>query len=252
MKGKIAQPAVLRSGRTGPERSVRRVLSQHLGREVRLLRRRVPAAKTPSSFWSAWAATWRPPRLRSTTCEEAGHPGRVSQHPYCFRPFPSQAIVDALKNCTAFTVIERMDDPLSTTGNHPDARNQSGLLRCGRRGQNGDRKDRPPAAQHLQPRRPGEPRRPSRRHHRHLRQHDQRRAGLFLRRHSSPVWHGDERPDLHPTGEFSMGAFGPAEFGSVTTEQGHRHDRRPGVRQRRCRRIPNTARKRRVYRPLTI
>src|SRR5207344_2201001 len=37
---------------------------------------------------------------------------------YCFRPFPSQAIVDALKNCQAFTVIERMDDPLSTTGNH--------------------------------------------------------------------------------------------------------------------------------------
>jgi pyruvate-ferredoxin/flavodoxin oxidoreductase len=37
---------------------------------------------------------------------------------YCFRPFPSQAIVDALKDCTAFTVIERMDDPLSTTGNH--------------------------------------------------------------------------------------------------------------------------------------
>src|SRR4029078_1101981 len=26
--------------------------------------------------------------------------------------------VDALKNCTAFTVLERMDDPLSTTGNH--------------------------------------------------------------------------------------------------------------------------------------
>jgi pyruvate-ferredoxin/flavodoxin oxidoreductase len=37
---------------------------------------------------------------------------------YCFRPFPSQAIVDALKDCLAFTVIERMDDPLSTTGNH--------------------------------------------------------------------------------------------------------------------------------------
>ncbi|MBI3863493.1 MAG: pyruvate ferredoxin oxidoreductase, partial [Planctomycetia bacterium] len=37
---------------------------------------------------------------------------------YCFRPFPSQAIIDALKNCTAFTIIERMDDPLSTTGNH--------------------------------------------------------------------------------------------------------------------------------------
>jgi len=37
---------------------------------------------------------------------------------FCFRPFPSQEIVEALKNCTAFTVIERMDDPLSTTGNH--------------------------------------------------------------------------------------------------------------------------------------
>jgi pyruvate-ferredoxin/flavodoxin oxidoreductase len=37
---------------------------------------------------------------------------------YCFRPFSSEAIVEALKDCRAFTVIERMDDPLSTTGNH--------------------------------------------------------------------------------------------------------------------------------------
>ena len=36
----------------------------------------------------------------------------------CFRPFPSQELVNALSNCKAFTVIERMDDPLSTTGNH--------------------------------------------------------------------------------------------------------------------------------------
>src|SRR6516165_3625684 len=36
----------------------------------------------------------------------------------CFRPFPGRHIVDALKNCTAFTAFERMDDPLSTTGNH--------------------------------------------------------------------------------------------------------------------------------------
>jgi pyruvate-ferredoxin/flavodoxin oxidoreductase len=35
-----------------------------------------------------------------------------------FRPFPGKHIVEALKNCTAFTVYERMDDPLSTTGNH--------------------------------------------------------------------------------------------------------------------------------------
>jgi pyruvate-ferredoxin/flavodoxin oxidoreductase len=37
---------------------------------------------------------------------------------YCFRPFPSQPIVDALKDCVAFSIIERMDDPLSTAGNH--------------------------------------------------------------------------------------------------------------------------------------
>jgi len=37
---------------------------------------------------------------------------------YCFRPFPARQLVEALSNCQAFTVIERMDDPLSTTGNH--------------------------------------------------------------------------------------------------------------------------------------
>jgi pyruvate-ferredoxin/flavodoxin oxidoreductase len=37
---------------------------------------------------------------------------------YCFRPFPARQLVEALSNCKAFTVIERMDDPLSTTGNH--------------------------------------------------------------------------------------------------------------------------------------
>ncbi len=37
---------------------------------------------------------------------------------FVFRPFPGLEIVSALKNCLAFTVFERMDDPLSTTGNH--------------------------------------------------------------------------------------------------------------------------------------
>jgi pyruvate-ferredoxin/flavodoxin oxidoreductase len=37
---------------------------------------------------------------------------------FVFRPFPAQTIVNALRDCTAFTVFERMDDPLSTTGNH--------------------------------------------------------------------------------------------------------------------------------------
>ncbi|MDP6553682.1 MAG: 2-oxoacid:acceptor oxidoreductase family protein [Pirellulaceae bacterium] len=37
---------------------------------------------------------------------------------YCFRPFPMHQIVRALKDCKAITVFERLDDPLSTTGNH--------------------------------------------------------------------------------------------------------------------------------------
>jgi pyruvate-ferredoxin/flavodoxin oxidoreductase len=37
---------------------------------------------------------------------------------FVFRPFPARQIVEALKHCKAFTVFERMDDPLSTTGNH--------------------------------------------------------------------------------------------------------------------------------------
>jgi pyruvate-ferredoxin/flavodoxin oxidoreductase len=37
---------------------------------------------------------------------------------FVFRPFPARQIVEALKGCAAFTVFERMDDPMSTTGNH--------------------------------------------------------------------------------------------------------------------------------------
>jgi len=37
---------------------------------------------------------------------------------YCFRPFPAQQLVTALQHAKGVTVLERMDDPLSTTGNH--------------------------------------------------------------------------------------------------------------------------------------
>ncbi|QDU18448.1 2-oxoacid:acceptor oxidoreductase family protein [Urbifossiella limnaea] len=37
---------------------------------------------------------------------------------FAFRPFPAVEVVNALKGCQAVTVFERMDDPLSTTGNH--------------------------------------------------------------------------------------------------------------------------------------
>ncbi|MEX0818527.1 MAG: 2-oxoacid:acceptor oxidoreductase family protein [Pirellulaceae bacterium] len=37
---------------------------------------------------------------------------------YCFRPFPMHQIVNVLKDAKAITIFERMDDPLSSTGNH--------------------------------------------------------------------------------------------------------------------------------------
>jgi pyruvate-ferredoxin/flavodoxin oxidoreductase len=37
---------------------------------------------------------------------------------FVFRPFPAKQIVEAIRNCMAVSVFERMDDPLSTTGNH--------------------------------------------------------------------------------------------------------------------------------------
>ena len=37
---------------------------------------------------------------------------------YCFRPFPMHQLVEATKHAKAITIYERMDDPLSTTGNH--------------------------------------------------------------------------------------------------------------------------------------
>ncbi len=37
---------------------------------------------------------------------------------FVFRPFPARQIVQALGDCRAVTIFERMDDPLSTTGNH--------------------------------------------------------------------------------------------------------------------------------------
>ncbi|HEX5270999.1 MAG TPA: hypothetical protein VFW33_10945, partial [Gemmataceae bacterium] len=37
---------------------------------------------------------------------------------FVFRPFPARRIVEALRHARAVTVFERMDDPLSTAGNH--------------------------------------------------------------------------------------------------------------------------------------
>ena len=64
---------------------------------------------------------------------------------FAFRPFPAQEIVETLKRCKAFTVLERMDDPLSTTGNHL-TREIKAAFCDGITGQNGQQKlDRVPS-----------------------------------------------------------------------------------------------------------
>ena len=65
-----------------------------------------------------------------------------------FRPFPAKQVVDALKNCLGFTVFERMDDPLSTTGNHLTREIKAAFCDA-MTGQNGQEKiDRVPRISH--------------------------------------------------------------------------------------------------------
>src|SRR2546427_2776653 len=67
---------------------------------------------------------------------------------FVFRPFPARAIVDALKGCRSFTVFERMDDPLSTTGNHLTREIKAAFCDA-MTGQNGQEKvDRVPRIHH--------------------------------------------------------------------------------------------------------
>jgi pyruvate-ferredoxin/flavodoxin oxidoreductase len=138
---------------------------------------------------------------------------------YCFRPFPSQAIIDALQNCTAFTIIERMDDPLSTTGNHLTREIKAAFCDAVG-GQNGIEKiDRLPriysGAAGLGSR--------------------DVRAGDIIAIFDNMIHDGQdffcvgikhalalamkEDPDLRPTGGFSMRGHSVGGFGSVTTNK---------------------------------
>ena len=105
----------------------------------------------------------------------------------CFRPFPARQIVEALKNCTAFTVLERMDDPLSTTGNHLTREIKAAFCDAVT-GQNGLEKiDRMPRI-YSRLGRPGQPRRAARRHDRRRREHDRGRARTISASASTTRW----------------------------------------------------------------
>lgn len=137
----------------------------------------------------------------------------------CFRPFPARQMVKALKNAKAFTVFERMDDPLSTTGNHLTREIKAAFCDAVT-GQNGQQKiDRVPriysAAAGLGSR-------------------DVRPGDIIAAFHNMAN-HGvdffcvgidhalalkkPEDPDLRPGGGFSMRGHSVGGFGSVTTNK---------------------------------
>ena len=140
---------------------------------------------------------------------------------YCFRPFPARQIVDVLKDCTAFTVYERMDDPLSTTGNHLTREIKAAFCDA-HHGVNGQEKlDRMPRIHHAAA---------------GLGSRDVR-AGDILATFDNMMDRDNgkhyfcvgikhplalevkEDPDLRPTGAFSMRGHSVGGFGSVTTNK---------------------------------
>jgi pyruvate-ferredoxin/flavodoxin oxidoreductase len=139
---------------------------------------------------------------------------------FVFRPFPMKVLVESLKNCKAFTVFERMDDPLSTAGNHLTREIKAAFCDAVT-GQNGQTKiDRVPkiysAAAGLGSRdvRPGDI---IAAYHNMMKPSGQDffcvgiDHALALKR--------PEDPDLRPTGGFSMRGHSVGGFGSVTTNK---------------------------------
>src|SRR5688572_19423905 len=138
----------------------------------------------------------------------------------CFRPFPGRQIVEALKNCTAFTVYERMDDPMSTTGNHLTREIKAAFCDA-MLGVNGQEKiDRIPRIYHGAA---------------GLGSRDVRPGDIISTFHNMMKPDGPhffcvgidhplalkrgEDPDLRPDGGFSMRGHSVGGFGSVTTNK---------------------------------
>jgi pyruvate-ferredoxin/flavodoxin oxidoreductase len=138
---------------------------------------------------------------------------------FVFRPFPGRQIVEALKDCHAFTVFERMDDPLSTTGNHLTREIKAAFCDAVT-GQNGqERVGRVPRIYHGAA---------------GLGSRDVRPADIIAAFYNMQTDGQDffcvgidhplalkrtEDPDLRPTGGFSMRGHSVGGFGSVTTNK---------------------------------
>jgi pyruvate-ferredoxin/flavodoxin oxidoreductase len=138
---------------------------------------------------------------------------------FCFRPFPAREIVEALRGCRAFTVFERMDDPLSTTGNHLTREIKAAFCDA-MTGQNGQEQiERIPRIHHAAA---------------GLGSRDVRPADIIAT-FDNMINEGPDffcvgidhslalkrtvDPDLRPTGGFSMRGHSVGGFGSVTTNK---------------------------------
>jgi pyruvate-ferredoxin/flavodoxin oxidoreductase len=136
-----------------------------------------------------------------------------------FRPFPARQIVDALAGAKAITVLERMDDPLSTTGNHLTREIKAAFLDAVV-GQNGQEKIK--TAPRVYQGSAG------------LGSRDVRPGDLVAAFHNMVIDGPDyfclgidhplalktgEDPDLRPKGGFSMRGHSVGGFGSVTTNK---------------------------------
>jgi len=137
-----------------------------------------------------------------------------------FRPFPAKQIVNALKNCTAFTIYERMDDPLSTTGNHLTREIKAAFCDAVH-GVNGQEKiDRIPRIYHgaagLGSRdvRPGD----IFATFQNMMKPDGQHFFCVGIDHALALKRGED-PDLRPKGGFSMRGHSVGGFGSVTTNK---------------------------------
>jgi pyruvate-ferredoxin/flavodoxin oxidoreductase len=144
---------------------------------------------------------------------------------YCFRPFPAVHLVEALKHAKAVTVIERMDDPLSTTGNHLTREIKAAFCDAVT-GQNGQE----PIGH-----RPEGGRVPKMYHGAAGLGSRDVRAGDIMAIFDNMIHDGQdffsvgikhrtaldvrEDPDLRPTGAFSMRGHSVGGFGSVTTNK---------------------------------
>ena len=138
---------------------------------------------------------------------------------FCFRPFPADQIVQTIKHCKAISVFERMDDPLSTTGNHLTREIKSALCDA-MAGQMGHQPiERAPKVYHGAA---------------GLGSRDVRPADIIAT-YDNMIQNGQdffcvgidhtlalvrtEDPDLRPTGGFSMRGHSVGGFGSVTTNK---------------------------------